>query len=96
MSTICAACAEFIVSPAITEPHALMVRQNEHRQLPNGDVANPYHCLECSSAWLVKRIDAPDLGLRRIPKNAGVHYRAAGLQRPHQVRFLPSDAVSIS
>ena len=96
MPTICAACAEFIVSPAITEPHALMVHQNERSQLPNGDVAYPYHCLECGSAWLIKRIDDPDPNLRRIQQTAGARYWEVGRQRPHQARFLPADAVSVS
>ena len=96
MPTICAACAEFIVSPAITEPHALMVHQNERGQLPNGDIAYPYHCLECGSAWLIKRIDDPDLERRRRQKTDGARYREVDLQRPDQARFWPVDAVSVS
>lgn len=48
--TICASCAELLVSPAITQPHQHMkVRSRQTSRKGDGD--GEYICLECESLW---------------------------------------------
>ncbi len=95
--TVCAACAEFAVSPAITEPHEHMVLQSERRQALNNDYIELYHCLECEASSMIKRTDdhAPATK-RRIQRTRDAHYLVAGWPPLYQGRFLPEGAVSIS
>src|SRR5690554_7641609 len=95
-SKICAACAEFIISPAITEPHALMIHQGKRNQLLSQTHMHQYHCLECEATWLVKRSDEPESSLRPIQHSADARFRAGNVQRLHQAQFLPEGAASIA
>lgn len=95
-SKICAACAEFIISPAITEPHELMIHQGERSQLLNQRHVHQYHCLECEAKWLVRRSDEADPSSRQIQHNSGARFPAASLLRLHQAQFLPEGAASIA
>ena len=49
--TICAACAELLVNPAIVEPHAHMTRLDERAQATEITGTTRYRCLECESLW---------------------------------------------
>lgn len=51
--TICASCAELLVSPAITEPHTHMALQ--HKQVRGADNYHEgkYICIECNSTWIL-------------------------------------------
>lgn len=51
--TICASCAELLVSPAITKPHqhlAATYKQTSRDGHSNGE----YTCLECESVWRLR------------------------------------------
>ena len=48
--TICASCAELLVSPAITEPHQHMTAHYKQSS-PDGPREGEYTCLECESVW---------------------------------------------
>ena len=50
MPTICAACAELLVSPAITEPHGHMAAKFRHISR-DGHSDGEYTCIECESVW---------------------------------------------
>ncbi len=50
--TICAACAEVVISPAHVEPHKYMhVQERSSRTAGNGRDTR-YRCLECDTVWL--------------------------------------------
>jgi len=48
--TICAACAELLVSPAITEPHEHMTHERTPANAGSPDDGR-YRCMECDSLW---------------------------------------------
>lgn len=48
--TICASCAELLVSPAITEPHQHMTAKYKQTSR-DGHSEGEYTCLECESVW---------------------------------------------
>ncbi len=51
--TICASCAELLVSPAITEPHQHMTAQYKQTS-QDGHSDGEYTCLECESVWRLR------------------------------------------
>lgn len=51
---ICGACAEFGISPAVMEPHDLMIRQPHSDQTPDSHLIEQYRCLECETAWSLR------------------------------------------
>ena len=50
-STMCAACAECVVNPAVIGPHALM--QTMQGPTHTDSSAKHYTCLECESNWVL-------------------------------------------
>lgn len=48
--TVCASCAELLVSPAITEPHENMALRHQFERSGH-DRDGEYICLECESIW---------------------------------------------
>lgn len=52
--TICAACAELLVSPAITAPHEYLTCQGRHAQQHGPHDTMEYRCLECESVWALQ------------------------------------------
>lgn len=49
--TICASCAELLISPAITEPHPNMALRHKHADGSPDNHDGEYVCLECDSTW---------------------------------------------
>lgn len=52
-STMCAACAECVVNPAVIGAHALMIRQTTQGPTHTDSSAEHYSCLECESNWVL-------------------------------------------
>lgn len=65
-STICAACAECVVNPAVTAPHPLMTPEYDHHH-PR-DRLGYYRCLECETRWALHRDEnGQPTGITKIP-----------------------------
>lgn len=52
-STMCAACAECVVNPAVIGSHALMIRQTMQDPTHTDSSTEHYRCLECESNWVL-------------------------------------------
>lgn len=65
---LCAACAECVVNPAVTEPHPLMIRETALCRAGYDACINYYRCLECESTWVMQydQQGAP-LGVIKMP-----------------------------
>ncbi|HLR78950.1 MAG TPA: hypothetical protein VK062_07850 [Burkholderiaceae bacterium] len=92
--TICAACAELLVSPAINDAHENMVRE-ESRGTPDSSGTTRYRCLECDSIWELQYRPGQQTNARLIDqRDTPTSRMLARCPRPwHGVRTEPCPAL---
>lgn len=82
--TICASCAELLVSPAITEPHQHMAAKFKHRSR-DGHTEGEYNCLECDSVWSLSFSNAALVKAELVGHN-GIRFTEATPDCPNPFR----------